>query len=294
MLILGAGTMGAQNPCDDALAGHDVTVFSRNADAARQRTEETFGSAEELGLFRGDSSEEARTRVRTSVAFSEADSAHELTIESQPEDLPQKVKTFARQRNSTRRRFSRQTHRSLSVTAIGQSGGAPERMLGSTTGTRRFCRWLRWSLGRKPMKRPCRLLNPYSGSWANARSLRRCVRLGLEQTSDGCFARGAAARRIWLRASERNRRNSSPTASQDAGGTWACFDAICLGGAETWERAAENLLPELSTADAISDLRAWLDTDKTSRAMAEARRDRGLARVALNPSGLEQPRRTEA
>src|SRR5436309_9654739 len=35
------------------------------------------------------------------------------------------------------------------------------------------------------------------------------------------------------------------------------FEAIALGGVETWQRTSANLLPELSSATELPDLRQW-------------------------------------
>ena len=53
--------------------------------------------------------------------------------------------------------------------------------------------------------------------------------------------------------------------------------AIALGGVGTWQRTSENLLPELSAATALPDLRQWTE-DPAALADVAARRDVGLAR----------------
>jgi hypothetical protein len=59
------------------------------------------------------------------------------------------------------------------------------------------------------------------------------------------------------------------------------FDAIALGGVDTWERAAGNLLPELSSAMTVGDLASWLSSDPQGLAAVAEKRDRGLARDLL-------------
>jgi hypothetical protein len=55
------------------------------------------------------------------------------------------------------------------------------------------------------------------------------------------------------------------------------FKAIALGGVATWQRTSANLLPELSRATELSDLRQWTE-DPAALADVAVRRDRGLAR----------------
>jgi hypothetical protein len=50
-----------------------------------------------------------------------------------------------------------------------------------------------------------------------------------------------------------------------------------LGGASTFERVAANLWPVLSRADALRDLRRWLDESPETTGPLKERRDRGLA-----------------
>jgi 3-hydroxybutyryl-CoA dehydrogenase len=59
------------------------------------------------------------------------------------------------------------------------------------------------------------------------------------------------------------------------------FEAIALGGVETWQRTAANLLPQLSTATSIGDLQRWVTRDRERLAVAATRRDSGLARDLL-------------
>jgi 3-hydroxyacyl-CoA dehydrogenase len=54
------------------------------------------------------------------------------------------------------------------------------------------------------------------------------------------------------------------------------FKAIALGGVGVWQASSTNLLPELSTRAALSELAQWTD-DPATLADVAARRDAGLA-----------------
>ena len=56
------------------------------------------------------------------------------------------------------------------------------------------------------------------------------------------------------------------------------FDAVSLGGVGTWQQAATNLFPELSTARELSELRRWTTSDRAVLEEISTRRDRKLAR----------------
>jgi 3-hydroxybutyryl-CoA dehydrogenase len=58
------------------------------------------------------------------------------------------------------------------------------------------------------------------------------------------------------------------------------FQAIALGGVETWNRSGANLVPELSTEPRLPDL-ARLAPSNGSLEEVAARRDRALARELL-------------
>jgi 3-hydroxyacyl-CoA dehydrogenase len=55
------------------------------------------------------------------------------------------------------------------------------------------------------------------------------------------------------------------------------FETVALGGAETFERIAANLLPALSDATALPGLRRWLDETPETLARVRRERDLGLA-----------------
>jgi 3-hydroxybutyryl-CoA dehydrogenase len=58
------------------------------------------------------------------------------------------------------------------------------------------------------------------------------------------------------------------------------FQAIALGGVDTWRSAAANIYPHLSTAQEVPDLRRFVASDADASAVRE-RRDRRLARELL-------------
>jgi 3-hydroxybutyryl-CoA dehydrogenase len=59
------------------------------------------------------------------------------------------------------------------------------------------------------------------------------------------------------------------------------FQAIALGGVETWQQTAANLLPLISSATEIPELGGWVRDGDSELAAVAARRDQGLARDML-------------
>jgi 3-hydroxybutyryl-CoA dehydrogenase len=60
------------------------------------------------------------------------------------------------------------------------------------------------------------------------------------------------------------------------------FQTAALGGPATFERIANNLWPELSSATSLQDLRRWLDEDTATTTNLRERRDDGLVNELLH------------
>ena len=167
---------------------------------------------------------------------------------------------------------------SLSITALGQVIGAPERTVGThylnppllmppveiiagertSDETVAFARDTVAALGsfrrRPPGRRGLRLESPAVRARARVR-----------------LARGAGRR------DPRGRRRGRPRGLAQPLGQVGPLRSIALGGVETWNRAGENIVPELSTATRLRDL-ADMAIAGGDLAEEAARRDGALAR----------------
>jgi 3-hydroxybutyryl-CoA dehydrogenase len=282
VMILGAGLMGAQIGCEYAMGGHDVTLVARDAEAATRRFEAALADLADLGLAGEEGITEARARMRAAASAHDWDGGFDLIVESLPEDLELKVELLRVAAESSPACILATNTSSLSVSAIGRLAGLPWRTLGThywnppllmplvevipggetDTGVVELVASTLKELGKQPVR--CRDVPGFAWNRLQIAVLREVIWL-LENGAttpdeiDAILSDGLARR--W--------RNIG------------FFDAIALGGVDTWERAAKNLLPQLSSATAIHHLGAWVEVDKHTLAATARTRDRGLARELL-------------
>jgi 3-hydroxybutyryl-CoA dehydrogenase len=274
-LVLGAGLMGAQIGCEYALGGHEVTLAARDAQRLEERVEAALRTLEDHGLAAPADVAAARARLRLASSYGE--DGWELVIESLPEELELKAGLLAPLAAGSPEAIVASNTSSLSVTELGERIGAPER----TVGTHYWNPPLLMPLvevvpGRADGrvvervvatlaalgKRPVLVERDVPGFIWNRLQfalLRECVWLvengvATADTVDQVVRQGLARR--W--------RHVGP------------FQAIALGGVDTWNRAGANLVPELSRADRLPDLREWAGGNGGLAAVA-ARRDEALA-----------------
>jgi 3-hydroxyacyl-CoA dehydrogenase len=274
--IVGAGLMGAQIGCEYALGGHDVVLVARNAAAARERAEAGLRLLLEHGLAESAAVEEARDRL--SVGAADGLTGCELVVESLPERLALKVEVLRPVAAANPDAILATNTSSLRVGELGELLGAAERTLGThylnpplfmpsvevVPGERtvqelvdRVVAALR-GLG----KRPVVVADVPGFAWnrlqhAVLREALWLVEHGVAspETIDAVLTDGLARR--WRNV--------------------GFFQAVALGGVETWENAAKNLFPVLSTATAPGSLARWVESDPETLAGIAAARDRGLA-----------------
>ena len=279
VLVLGAGLMGAQIGCEYALGGHDVTLVARDLGRVEDRVEAALATAEDRGLVASEAAGAARGRIAIAGRFDAA--GWELVVESVPEDLELKAALLRPVADASPAAILASNASSLSITALGLEIGAPERTLGthywnppllmplvevvpggaSRETVERVVSMLA-ALG----KRPVRVERDVPGFIWNRLQfalLRECVWLvengvAAPETVDDVVRDGLARR--W--------RHVGP------------FQAIALGGVETWNRSGANLVPELSTARLLPDLGSLAPRNGSLKEVA-ARRDRALARELL-------------
>lgn len=277
VLIVGAGLMGVQIGCEYALGGHDVTLMARNEDRAAERASAAAAILERQGLASPE--ELAATSRRLTTSSSPRVDGWDLVVESLPEDLDLKAELLGPVAEASPEAILATNTSSLSVSVLGQRIGAPERTLGTHywnppllmplvevvvgEGTRpdvvdHVVDSLH-ALGKRPVV--CRDVPGFVWNRLQMAVLREAVWLCEQQvatpeTVDAVLTHGLARR--WRHV--------------------GFFTAVALGGVSTWERAARNLLPQISAATEVSGLERWTPKDERLLAEAAETRDRGLAR----------------
>jgi 3-hydroxybutyryl-CoA dehydrogenase len=278
VLIVGAGLMGAQIGCEYALGGHRVALLARNPEAAWSRFEHGLATVRAHGLASAEEVEAVRGRSRVASDLRELGPC-ELAVESLPEDLDLKAGVLREVSEASPAAIFATNTSSLSVTELGERIGAPERTVGThywnppllmplvevgaggqtdpkvvqqTTATLR-------ELGKRPV-----LVRDVPG-FAWNRLQMAVLREAVSLVENG-IASPAVVDEILTHGLARRWRHIG------------FFEAIALGGVDTWERTAANLLQLISTATEISDLKGWLPEADATLAAASARRDVGLAR----------------
>jgi 3-hydroxybutyryl-CoA dehydrogenase len=283
VLVLGAGLMGAQIGCEYAFGGHGVTLVARDVGRVQARVEAALATAESRGLVAPG--EIAGARARMTIAGDYDTAGWELVVESVPEDLELKATVLRPLAEGSPAAILASNASSLSITALGEKIGAPERTLGTHYWNPPLLMPLvevvpggasRDTVERVVLtltelgKRPVLVERDVPGFIWNRLQfalLRECVWLvengvAAPETVDDVVRNGLARR--W--------RYVGP------------FQAIALGGVETWNRSGANLVPELSTASRLPDL-GGLAPGNDSLEEVAARRDRALARELLEERG---------
>lgn len=281
VLVVGAGLMGAQIGCEYALGGHEVSLLARDPESARSRFEDGLETVRRHGLVSAEEVEVARARVQVTSDLDEVGSC-ELAVESLPEDLELKAALLRPLAEASPHAVLATNTSSLSVTELGERIGAPERTVGTHywnppllmplvevvagSGTHRevvdrIADTLR-GLGKRPV-----LVRDVPGfAWNRLQMavLREAVAL-----VEGGVASPAIVDEILTHGLARRWRHIG------------FFQAIALGGVETWQKTAANLLPLISAATEIPELSDIVGDRGPEHADAAAERDRGLARDLL-------------
>jgi 3-hydroxybutyryl-CoA dehydrogenase len=285
--ILGAGLMGAQIGAEYALGGHEVTLVARDATRVEERAAAAFRLVEAHGLA-GDAAV-ADARARTAVATVPDGLARpcDVVVESVPEQLELKADLLRAVAASSPDAILASNTSSIPITELGAAVGAPTRVVGT--------HYLSPPLLMPPVevvagaetdddlvetvtqlleelgKRPVRVRRDVPGFVWNRLQfalLRECAWLvdnGVADVGDvDRVVRDGLARR-WRRVGP--------------------FASIGLGGVETWNRAAGNVVPELGDADELGDLARFVDADAEARERLLAERDEALSRELRDERG---------
>jgi 3-hydroxybutyryl-CoA dehydrogenase len=282
VLIVGAGLMGAQIGCEYALGGHGVALLARNAEAARSRFERGLETVRAHGLASSEAVEAARARARFTSDLDEV-AACDLAVESLPEDLELKAGLLGAIGEASQGAVLATNTSSLSVTELGERVGAPERTVGThywnppllmplvevVAGARTDPNVVECVTDtlRALGKRPVHVQDVPGFAWNRLQMavLREAVAL----VEEGVASSPAIVDEILTHGLARRWRHIG------------FFQAIALGGVETWQQTAANLLPLISSATEIPELGGWVRDGDSELAAVAARRDQGLARDLL-------------
>jgi 3-hydroxybutyryl-CoA dehydrogenase len=270
--VVGAGLMGPQIACEYALGGHDVLLCGRDDDVSRERVTSTLANVVSLGVTTAD--EGAQVRVQFGRDLTNAD----LVVEAVSEDPELKASVLREAAEALPSAVLASNTSSLSITALGRACGAEARLVGThywnpvclmplvevVSGERSdpaalelVERTLR-SLG----KRPLRVADVPGFAWNRLQFalLREAVWLvehdvATPEDVDEIVRAGLARR--W--------RHTGP------------FQTAALGGVETFQRVAENLLPVLSVATNTDSLSRFVPTSGEELERIRLERDESLA-----------------
>lgn len=277
--IIGAGLMGAQIGCEYALGGHDVRIHARNLRGAQQRVADGFALLEAHALSTAGEVRAAAERVSTAAAPGEAASEADLLVESLPEDLELKATVLRAALADAPEPVVATNTSSLSISAIGEAIGAPERTVGThylnppllmptveviagghtAPETVSLVQETLVSLGKLPVlvrqDVPGFVWNRLQ--FALVRECAWLVEHGVASAADVDTVMREGLARRWRRVGP--------------------LRAIALGGIDTWNRSGRSIVPALSTARELPDLAnvAIIDGSLSEDAAA---RDGALAR----------------
>jgi 3-hydroxybutyryl-CoA dehydrogenase len=277
--VIGAGLMGAQIGCEYALGGHEVVLCARHAEAAGARAAAGFALLAEHRLRPEGELEAAAARIWSVTDAGAAAEGADLVVESLPEDLPLKAAVLGRALEAAATDAIVATNTSsLSIGTIGEAVGAPERTVGAhylnppllmptvevvagvgtspatvdvVTGALR-------ALGKLPIvvRRDVPGFVWNRLQFALVRECTWLVEQGVASAEDVDTVMREGLARRWRRVGP--------------------LRAIALGGVDTWNRSASNVVPALSTAQTLPDLMAVALTGGDLAGDA-ARRDAALA-----------------
>ncbi len=275
VLVVGVGRMGSQIGCEYLAGGHDVVFLARDQMAAHARVRVALALASRAGRPHANAAPAPDVR-----SVLEPGEHVDLLVESLPEDFALKVAVLAPLATASPSALVASNTSSLSIGALGDAIGAAPRTLGThywnppllmplvevvagpltaTAAVGRVCDLL-VALG----KRPVRVERDVPGFVWNRLQL-AVMREALWLVEQG-VATPATVDEIVREGLARRWRTVGP------------FAAAALGGAETWRRIGENILPALSRAENLESLERFLPDDAQELASMRERRDDALLR----------------
>ena len=291
VVVVGAGLMGSQIGCEYALGGHEVVFVARRPDASTDRIDAAFAVATRAEIVPVDVIRAARGRAMVVADLDAVEGPVDLVVESVVEDLVPKIAVLRAAASRWPAATLASNTSALSITAMGDGSGAPERTIGThywnppllmplvevvkgerTAGcTVEAMRATLRALG----KRPVLVENDVPGFIWNRLQL-AMLREAIWLVEHG-VATPATVDEVVRDGLARRWRLTGP------------FETVALGGPDTFSRIATHLFPLLSDARDAVNLRRWLDQspeilDATRRQrdaglIEELARDRGIAAV---------------
>jgi 3-hydroxybutyryl-CoA dehydrogenase len=271
--------MGAQIGCEYALGGHDVRFHARDLGRAQQRVADGFALLETHGLSPAHAVRAAAARISTAADPGEAARDADLLVESLPEDLELKAAVLRVALAEAPEPVIATNTSSLSISAIGEAIGAPERTVGThylnppllmptvevIAGERTAPETV--SLARETLialgKLPVVVRRDVPGfvwnrlQFALVRECAWLVEHGVASAKDVDTVMREGLARRWRRVGP--------------------LRAIALGGIDTWNRSGRSIVPDLSNARELPDLAGVAITDGNLSEDVAAR-DGALAR----------------
>jgi 3-hydroxybutyryl-CoA dehydrogenase len=280
VIVVGVGRMGAQIGVEHALGGHDVSFVARRPEAARERVAHGFALVEQFALRPAGDVGAARARIEIVDAIEWLETPADLVVESVIEEFDAKVEVLGRAAHRWPGAILASNTSSLSVTALGAAIAAGGRMVGTHY----------WN---PPLLMP--LVEVIRGQDTVPEVVDRVVAelraLGkrpvvVEREVPGFvwnrLQLALLREAVWLVAQGVATPATIDEIVRDGlGRRWRYtgpFQTAALGGAETFERIANNLWPVLSDATVLTDLRRWLDEDPATLDGLRSSRDAGLRR----------------
>ncbi len=282
VVVIGSGRMGSQIACEYALGGHSVRVLAREQSRARSALDDALAAARSFGVAAEAEVTEAARRLEVG-GLRELDSVPAeagLIVESIAEDLVVKAEVLGALAGELPEATIATNTSSLSIDAIGEAVGAPERTLGAHYwNPPLLMRLVELNIGPRTDparvdemeavlkglgKEPVRVEKDVPGfAWnrlqfALLREALWLVEQGVAtpETVD-LIVRDGLARR-WTQTGP--------------------FETAALGGGATFAAVAANLFGELSAATTAEGLESTLPAaDDPALAELRARRDRFLA-----------------
>ncbi len=271
--------MGAQIGVEYALGGYEVALHARDLGATQARVGAAFALLRSHALRAPDEIETAAGRVQATADLTGAANDAEILVESLPEDLELKAALLRTAIAAAAPDAVVATNTSsLSITAIGEAIGAPDRTVGThylnppllmppveviagmqtSEETVALAFETLASLGKLPIVVE-RDVPGFVWNRLQFALVRECAWLvenGVAAAEDVDTVVSEGLARRW--------RHVGP------------LRAIALGGVDTWNRSGRNIVPELSTRPELPDLREIAITGGDVAADAAAR-DEALA-----------------
>jgi 3-hydroxybutyryl-CoA dehydrogenase len=278
VVVAGAGLMGAQIGVEYALGGHEVVCLARRPAGVGERVVRALDLVAAHGLASAEATEAARRRIAVVDGIELIDGEADLVVESVVEDMETKIELLRRCAARFPTAILASNTSSLSITALGEGAGAPERTIGThywnppilmpmvevirgEQTSDQTVKQMTTSL-RAMGKRPLLVEKDVPGFVWNR------LQLALLREAVWIVEQGVAAPEtvdeIVRDGLARRWRLTGP------------FETVALGGPDTFVRVAANLFPVLSDAAKLADLSAWLDRDPANLAAVRERRDSGL------------------